>query len=305
MVHTVISDPANLKRGARQIRNEISELGELLAVRRLEKACRDIKYQLAAVRFETALIRDAVVSRKAGFNPNEPRVPAGSPEGGQWTTEGGTNNKPRVGTGPKSRSGGGNPTRVRLADASNASGSPVMSDATPDPIIPGAQYAQTRINVHTSALTGISSIDDTTMRLAHTLARVKDVIDYAPDLGPAVYGTAVHTGFAAALRLQQIPGVEVEPTFGGAFYGAKDSVRPDAVLRNDVGDIVAIYDVKTGEKSIDPTRAAKLRLNLGVGNDVPIIEMSIPYGVRRKAALQRNLVACSDFNSIFGRREVS
>jgi hypothetical protein len=27
--------------------------------------------------------------RKAGFNPDEPRVPAGDPQGGQWTTDGG------------------------------------------------------------------------------------------------------------------------------------------------------------------------------------------------------------------------
>jgi hypothetical protein len=28
--------------------------------------------------------------RKAGFNPDEPRVPAGNPQGGQWTTDGGS-----------------------------------------------------------------------------------------------------------------------------------------------------------------------------------------------------------------------
>ncbi len=33
-----------------------------------------------------ALITDL---RKAGFNPNQPRVPAGNPDGGQWTDEGG------------------------------------------------------------------------------------------------------------------------------------------------------------------------------------------------------------------------
>src|SRR5208282_5821238 len=27
--------------------------------------------------------------RKAGFNPDEPRVPAGNPDGGQWTEDGG------------------------------------------------------------------------------------------------------------------------------------------------------------------------------------------------------------------------
>jgi hypothetical protein len=219
------------------------------------------------------------VCRKAGFNPNQPRLPAGRREGGQWTSEGGGSAaRPGAGGG----AGAGTSARVRLADARNVPGSAVMSDATPDPIIPGAQYAQTRIKVETSALTGISSIDDTTMRLANTLARVKDAVNYLPDFGPALYGTEVHTVFAAALRLQRLPGVEVEPTFGGACYGAKDSVRPDMVLRNDIGDIVAIYDVKTGKRSIDPVRAARLRINAGVGNNVPVIELSIPYGVRRK-----------------------
>ncbi|HEY1803724.1 MAG TPA: hypothetical protein VGG45_04520 [Terracidiphilus sp.] len=54
--------------------------------------------------------------RKAGFNPNEPRVPASNPDGGQWTAE-----------------GGGNPSAAPRA---------VMSDATPDNNwTPGAQYA--------------------------------------------------------------------------------------------------------------------------------------------------------------------
>jgi hypothetical protein len=113
---------------------------------------------------------------------------------------------------------------------------------------------------------------------------VKDVLDYLPDLGPAAYGIQVHTAFAAAIRFQNLPGVEVEPTFGGAYYGAKDSLRPDAILRSDSGDIVVIYDVKTGKSGIDPIRAARLRLSAGVGNNVPVIELSIPYGVQRKSA---------------------
>jgi hypothetical protein len=53
--------------------------------------------------------------RKAGFDPNEPRVPAGNPGGGQWTSEAGNG---------------------------NASDPRVLSDATPDNnSIPGAQYA--------------------------------------------------------------------------------------------------------------------------------------------------------------------
>ena len=123
--------------------------------RRRERTCRDIKYQLAALRFETALIRHALVCRKAGFNPDQPRVQAGSREGGQWTSEGGDGGSTSASTAASSANGDGNTSPVMLADASDLIGSPTMSDATPDPIIPGAQYAQTQINVETSALTGI------------------------------------------------------------------------------------------------------------------------------------------------------
>lgn len=285
MLQFPIECQTELRVGLGKIRREIGGLGEILAYRRREKTCHDVKYQLAAACFETALIRHALVCRKAGFNPDQPRVPRGNPGGGQWVAEGGDETSAGVGANRASD------TESQIGVSSGAatlSDTRVLSDANPDPTIPGAQYAQTQINVETSALTGIQRIDDTTLKLANTLARVKDVVDYLPDLGPAVYGTTVHTAFAAALRLQGLPGVEVEPTFSGTFYGAKDSIRPDAVLRNDVGDVVAIYDVKTGEKGIDPIRAARLRLSAGVGNEVPVIQLSIPHGVSRKyVALKR------------------
>lgn len=279
---------SSLKFGLGRMRQAAGELQETLFARRRDRLCREIKYELAALRFETALIRHACICRKAGFNPNQPRVPAGSPEGGRWTATG-IGGSPRDSTGMSPDDLGAGTSRERLADASSVLGSPVMSDATPDPIIPGAQYAQTRIEFKPSAWTGFSSIDDTTKRLAHTLAHVRDFINYAPDLGPAIYGTAVHTAFGVSLRLQRIPGLEVEPTFGGAYYGAKGSVRPDAVLRDDGGDVIAIYDVKTGKRGIDPVRAARLRLAIGVGNDVPVIELSVPYGVSRKSAIGTRL----------------
>lgn len=63
------------------------------------------------------IVREALrILRKRGFNFDEPRVPAGSPYGGQWTAE-----------------GGGSPSATPRA---------VLSDATPDNNwIPGAQYA--------------------------------------------------------------------------------------------------------------------------------------------------------------------
>jgi hypothetical protein len=63
----------------------------------------------------TEVVREIINElRKAGFNPSEPRVPAGNSDGGQWTSDGGN----------------------------EASDPRVLSDATPDNNwIPGAQYA--------------------------------------------------------------------------------------------------------------------------------------------------------------------
>jgi hypothetical protein len=57
------------------------------------------------------------------------------------------------------------------------------------------------------------------------------------------------------------------------FPSPKKSVRPDIVLRDDIGDVAAIYDIKTGEKGIDPQRARELRAATGARPDVPIIVM--------------------------------
>lgn len=57
--------------------------------------------------------RDVYPALQRKFNPDQPRVPAGNPDGGQWTDGGGGINDPRV-----------------------------LSDATPDGIRPYEQYAQ-------------------------------------------------------------------------------------------------------------------------------------------------------------------
>ena len=124
-------------------------------------------------------LRQLARAVKTNFNPNEPRVPAGNPDGGQWTTGGGGD--------------GGTPR--------------VITDVNPDPIIPGARYAQTQVTVHTSALTGIESIDDTTTKLAHTLASIVDGIEILPDTTPQKYGMIVHSIFANAVRFGGFEGI--------------------------------------------------------------------------------------------------
>lgn len=224
------------------------------------------------------------------YSPDQPRVPAGNREGGRWTDTDGVSISVD----------NGRSSRIRLADAGAISNQVVMSDASPDPIIPGAQYAQTAVVTETSALTGIEKIDDTTKRLSNALAGVKDAVENTSNLSPQEYGTKIHALFAAEVKALGLPGIaptDVEATFGGAYYGAKGSVRTDVVLRNDVGDVIAIYDVKTGEKGIEPARAAELRIKVGVGNNIPIIQMSFKYGLSRKNAFfWKVLVVTAELN---------
>jgi hypothetical protein len=75
-----------LEAGLRQIQGEISELKEMLAMRRRERVRRELKYELAALRFRTALIRYSYLSQKAGFRRDQPRWPKGSgDDSGRWS----------------------------------------------------------------------------------------------------------------------------------------------------------------------------------------------------------------------------
>jgi hypothetical protein len=81
----------------------------------------------------------------------------------------------------------------------------------------------------------------------------------------------------------------VEQTFGpdpdarDAPYGSKNSIRTDIVLRNEVGDVIAIYDVKTGSASLGPRRVQELRKKTDASPRIPVIEMHIQRGLSLKA----------------------
>ncbi|HTQ30641.1 MAG TPA: hypothetical protein VMI53_05470 [Opitutaceae bacterium] len=82
---------AELKYGVSRIRGQIGELGPILERRNWERDCLAIKYQLAALRFEIALLRRDYVSRKAGFRSDQPRWPRNSGQlGGRWSGGAGT-----------------------------------------------------------------------------------------------------------------------------------------------------------------------------------------------------------------------
>ena len=237
----------SLRPGLELMRHEIGGLQQLLAARRQVAICRDVKHQLASVRFETAKLRHDLLCRKAGYKDDQPRWPGGTPgepkPGGRWS--GG------AGTGP----------------------------------------GRVKVTTSDGFLTGISTIDDTSKVLSETLVKVMEKLDFIPESSPQVYGIAVHTAFAWSVRLQDLPGIgyfNVERTFSfedsDPRYGLAGSIRTDVVLEDDRGEVVAIYDVKTGTRELSRARADELRTMTGAAPNTPVFELHIDRGITRKSA---------------------
>lgn len=143
---------------------------------------------------------------------------------------------------------------------------------------------------YSGALTGISTIDDITKSLSDLLARTMETMDFIPEWTPQVYGTAVHVAFGTAVRFEGLHGIsftDVEHSFidgGDAKPGMPGSIRTDVLLRNDIGDIIAIYDVKTGKAELSPARIREIRRHTGVSSDIPVIQLHILRGASFKSS---------------------
>jgi hypothetical protein len=219
------------------------------------------------------------------YDPDQPRVPAGNPDGGQWTSES---------SGSESATDDTSATaevlsRVFDAARDDANSSPVMSDESSDPLIPGARYAQ--VAVSRFDRTGDPRIDNTTGTLMETLARAHTSV--GEGAGP-VYGIMVHSAFGADVKRQDIPGIGregVEQSFSLgdiSKYGLDGTIRTDVVLRDAQspdGKPIAIWDVKTGDARLSGSRVQEIRDQVRVGSDVPVIELHIRRGVTTKARL--------------------
>ncbi|HKM63764.1 MAG TPA: hypothetical protein VJY39_14860 [Acidisphaera sp.] len=71
----------------------------------------------------------------------------------------------------------------------------------------------------------------------------------------AAAGSVMHRLFANEIRAMNIPGAQVEQSFQNgedAKYGADGSVRTDVLLRDSTGDVIAVWDFKTGKATEMP-----------------------------------------------------
>jgi hypothetical protein len=200
--------------------------------------------------------------REAKYSPDQPRVPAGHPEGGQWTTDGGSDARTAV--------------VAQNLDSSRI----VVSDESPSGIRTWAQYAETS-DKNADEIAVARRTND----LHNVLTQVSGFVARRPGSSAREYGVDVHTAFARTLRALNLPGISVEQSFdpeGEVRYGKDGSIRTDVIQRNSSGNIIAIYDLKTGDAIIRPSRAAELRAMTRAGPDVPVIELHSVRGPRRR-----------------------
>jgi HK97 family phage portal protein len=190
----------------------------------------------------------------AKYSPDQPRVPAGNPDGGQWTSGG-------------------------------EGGAEVSDEADDQELLPeNANPIGARRAITVDAIARDPRINKASLILLKTLADAMDRIGPVPELSPSQYGIRVHGEFASLVRQQGIEGIElidIEQSFGQlgpTHYGASGSVRPDLILRDPDGKIIAIYDVKTGERGLKYDRSDRLRRLTGAGPNVPVFELH-PYRI--------------------------
>jgi hypothetical protein len=221
------------------------------------------------------------------YNPDQPRVSAGNRDGGQWTsgskagseTPSVSASSPPAGVTDASVDGVASISERSTRYAALETGT--VTDETGG-VSPnhrqGVRYAGTAVEIDASALTGIDNIDETTKRLAKILASSVDEVGHVP--GAARFGTAVHVAFEFNVFFAGIRGIgpgDIEQSFSlpPGYPSTKKTVIPDVVLRNDIGDIIAIYDVKTGGEGLSVARRAEFRAATGVDRTVPIIELRV------------------------------
>jgi hypothetical protein len=245
-----------------RVEAELNEVGAVLA---------QLKYNLVAIKFELKL-RKRSIALKAGFDPEQPRD-----ELGMWSDGGGS------ASGENDSSD--NQVFAVFADLASfplaSRIAPISEDGSSDePVLRtiGAQIT------YDTARTGLPTIDETTEKLSSTLIETMNRMEIIPNQAPNVYGVAVHTNFATSVRAADLPGIGpkgVEQSFKleeVVKYGVAGSIRTDVVLRNVAGEVIAIYDVKTGGAALSASRADQLRSHVGAGPYTPVIELHFHRG---------------------------
>jgi len=224
----------------------------------------------------------------------------GNPDGGRWTKD---DESSSLLESTIFETAGSNPSSRETRYAALETGT--LSDAsegvrTVSPAVDPAEHAAAHgldaqyaaLNLPNYDRTGDPRVDRTTDLLFQMLLRDEALVARALVLlgkaGPALYGILVHTAFARDVGWQELPGIGregVEQSFSLeriVRYGLKDSIRTDVIMRDESGQIIAIWDVKTGNATLTDDRRQEIRAEVGAAANVPVIELHVCRGVRCK-----------------------
>ncbi len=231
-----------------------------------------MRREFAALRADLERTVRDYYARKAGFRQDQPRWPKRSGvDSGRWSGGAGT----------------GSSDAGQTTDFSAIRRKPRLPGLTVPhmPPVTAPTYTPGRVTIINNAQTGISTVDENTEKLKTVLEKV---VNGRPEGFGRAYGQTIHYDFGNAVKAENLRGIGsegVEHTFPeqGTRYGSKGTVRTDIILRNDIGDVIAIYDVKTGTAELDARRVQELRVKTDAGLHIPIIEMHIQRGLSLKA----------------------
>jgi hypothetical protein len=223
--------------------------------------------------------------RRAYYDPNQPRVPAGSSDGGQWTDAGertayirNDSGRPQLAqfplpnTPPIQTPTRPSPPPVRpnlpgllgvlslfgALSARNAPGNRAILEFNAREFLrdPYAALDPTNVKQLTrqeveNVCKKLDDVQDRTNRIASTVQA------NSPSLNAQQYGTAVHTHLAYEINEPRRPdNSPKDPNYRAEVsywkmredhvYGRKDSIRID-VFENAGRNVVCVYDIKTGQ----------------------------------------------------------
>lgn len=234
----------------------------------LDLEIRQLRRDYDAIRRELECIRREYYGRK--YDPNQPRVPAGNPDGGQWTSDNASASSAR----PIFY----DPRRLALQKAlesglalytwlsarngrdSQATITFNASEFRPD--------GRGELDLSDVKLLDRDKVDAACPRLGEVQERTDRAADAIGRTGrylpPAQFGTAVHSNLKKQIEDLNDRNFRAEVSYvknQEENYGRKDSIRID-VLEN-VGDgTVCVYDIKTGRRGLSVARTAEIATNV-------------------------------------------
>lgn len=230
---------------------------------------RRISCNLAALKFEWSGLRFAHYARK--YDSNQPRVPAGSPDGGRWTSGGASDQSDDIRDliEPIFAPAVVPPAVIAIESALSLFAALLALNSANNRAIfefnargfdrdesGAADIANAQLLNREEVNAACPRLNEVQLRTDFAAASVRRE-DYDR---PSEYGTAVHTNLK-----RQIAALD-DPNFRGevsvlktieASYGERDSIRIDVFERLGNGT-VCVYDIKTGKEGLSPARFAEI-----------------------------------------------